>query len=53
MCIPCEAAKARLFAAHKLVEAVEGKYGLAPVLKAMFPPPPPDTELLALVAKLK
>lgn len=56
MCIPCEAAKERLFAAHKLRAAVEGRYdeeyGLGTALKAAFPPKLLGDELQSLARKL-
>ena len=51
MCIPCEAAKARLLAANILRETVEGRYGLGPALKAVFSPPPPSLDLQELAQR--
>lgn len=51
MCVPCEAAKDRLLAAHNLRDAVEGKYGLGPALKTVLPLPAPTAEWEALIAR--
>ena len=52
MCLPCEAAKERLMAAYRLREAVEGKYGIGPALKAIYSPPIEDADLLKMAREL-
>lgn len=52
MCAPCEASKARLYAAATLRAVVEERYGLGPALKTVFAPEPLPEAMRDLLAKL-